>query len=296
MAAGRGALAPRPLRPRPELGRRLPADGRRTWPCGGSRSAFARPADYRAGGIDPESSKKLARAIGRGHGARHRLTTPTAASRPSSACWGPPASSRMSPGRSVEDAGEGQWDWSRWDRQVEILRRAGPEMGPAAGLRAGLRHAQVVSRVGALGALRLPGARPGLEDPVAVEPRPCGPGSSASSRPSPTATATGRDGAGAAGGDGHLRRDALSLGTGRRADLRHPRPVPQPWRLVGRRPLRRGRASAAHAPRALCRRGRAEPGLGHALRLVRRRPCPCCRPRPRRRGPGSISSTGTSIR
>ena len=32
--------------------------------------------------------------------------------------------------QTVEDAGEGQWDWSRWDRQVEILRRAGLKWAP----------------------------------------------------------------------------------------------------------------------------------------------------------------------
>ncbi len=32
--------------------------------------------------------------------------------------------------RSVENAGEGRWDWSRWDKQVEILHRAGLKWVP----------------------------------------------------------------------------------------------------------------------------------------------------------------------
>ncbi len=32
--------------------------------------------------------------------------------------------------QTVEDAGEGQWDWSRWDRQVEILENAGLKWVP----------------------------------------------------------------------------------------------------------------------------------------------------------------------
>lgn len=32
--------------------------------------------------------------------------------------------------QTVEDAGEGQWDWSRWDRQVEVLEEAGLKWVP----------------------------------------------------------------------------------------------------------------------------------------------------------------------
>ena len=90
---------------------------------------FTRPAEYRTGGIDAERLKTFAASIGpgmeldigddtdRGESALFRVLGATSVE--SYVTW-----------QSVEDAGEGKWDWSHWDRQVEILRRAGLKWAP----------------------------------------------------------------------------------------------------------------------------------------------------------------------
>jgi hypothetical protein len=90
---------------------------------------FVRPPDYRPGGIDPAALKKVCTQIGpgmeldigcdvdRGEAALFRVLGVTSIE--SYVTW-----------QTVEDAGQGKWDWSRWDRQVEILRGAGLKWAP----------------------------------------------------------------------------------------------------------------------------------------------------------------------
>jgi hypothetical protein len=90
---------------------------------------FARPADYRPGGIDPVALEKIRTRIGsgmeldfgcdvdRGEAALFRVLGVTSIE--SYVTW-----------QTVEDAGEGQWDWSHWDQQVAILRSAGLKWAP----------------------------------------------------------------------------------------------------------------------------------------------------------------------
>ena len=90
---------------------------------------FARPPDYRPGGIDPAMLAKVCTRIGpgmeldigcdvdRGEAALFRVLGVTSIE--SYVTW-----------QTVEDAGQGKWDWSRWDRQVEILRGAGLKWAP----------------------------------------------------------------------------------------------------------------------------------------------------------------------
>jgi len=90
---------------------------------------FSRPADYRPGGVDPAQLESLRSRIGpgmeltfggdadRGQAALMRVLGVTSVE--SYVTW-----------QTVEEAGHGQWDWSRWDRQTEILRSAELKWGP----------------------------------------------------------------------------------------------------------------------------------------------------------------------
>jgi hypothetical protein len=90
---------------------------------------FAPPQDYRPGGFDPARLDKLRARIGQGMELDLGCdATPAEAALykvlgfncvESYVLW-----------QTVEDAGEGQWDWSRWDRQVEVLKRAGLKWAP----------------------------------------------------------------------------------------------------------------------------------------------------------------------
>ncbi|MGO8751886.1 MAG: beta-galactosidase [Thermoguttaceae bacterium] len=91
--------------------------------------SFTRPSGYRAGGIDAEELKKFAASIGRGM----ELDIGDDTDRGESALFrvlGATSAESYVTWQSVEDAGEGKWDWSHWDRQVEILRRAGLKWAP----------------------------------------------------------------------------------------------------------------------------------------------------------------------
>ncbi len=90
---------------------------------------FAPPPDYRPGDIEPAALEKLRTRIGpgmeldigcdvdRGEAALFRMLGVTSIE--SYVTW-----------QTVEDAGQGKWDWSRWDRQVKILRGAGLKWAP----------------------------------------------------------------------------------------------------------------------------------------------------------------------
>jgi hypothetical protein len=91
--------------------------------------SFTRPADYRAGGIDQRKLEQFAASIGRGM----ELDIGDDTDRGESALFrmlGATSVESYVTWQSVEDAGEGRWDWSRWDRQVEILRGAGLKWAP----------------------------------------------------------------------------------------------------------------------------------------------------------------------
>lgn len=91
--------------------------------------AFDRPADYRPGGFDSAKLEAFRTRIGAGmeldlgcnatpaEAALYRMLGFTCVE--SYVTW-----------QTVEDAAEGQWDWSRWDQQVEILRAAGLKWAP----------------------------------------------------------------------------------------------------------------------------------------------------------------------
>jgi hypothetical protein len=88
---------------------------------------FSRPADY--GAIDPAAARKFHASFGQGM----ELDLGCNASRPEAAlirALGFTCVESYVTWQSVEDAGEGQWDWSRWDQQVEILQAAGLKWAP----------------------------------------------------------------------------------------------------------------------------------------------------------------------
>lgn len=90
---------------------------------------FSRPDAYRAGGFDAAQLDALRTHIGAGmeldlgcnatpaQAALYRMLGFTCVE--SYVTW-----------QTVEDEGEGQWDWSHWDRQVEILEHAGLQWAP----------------------------------------------------------------------------------------------------------------------------------------------------------------------
>jgi hypothetical protein len=90
---------------------------------------FSRPADYHAGGIDLTALNKIRSAAGQGM----ELDMGCDASPGEAALFralGYTSVESYVTWQTVEDAGEGQWDWSRWDRQVEILQAAGLKWAP----------------------------------------------------------------------------------------------------------------------------------------------------------------------
>lgn len=90
---------------------------------------FAQPTDYRPGQLDPAVLEAIRTRIGEGleltfgndvgpaEAALYRALGVTSVE--SYVTW-----------QTVEDAGQGKWDWSRWDRQVEILEGAGLKWVP----------------------------------------------------------------------------------------------------------------------------------------------------------------------
>ena len=91
--------------------------------------AFLKPDDYRPGGFDTAKLEALRAHIGAGmeldlgcdatpaQAALYRMLGFTCVE--SYVTW-----------QTVEEAGEGKWDWSHWDRQVEILEHAGLKWAP----------------------------------------------------------------------------------------------------------------------------------------------------------------------
>ena len=91
--------------------------------------AFTPPPDYRPGGFDTARLDALRTRIGAGmeldlgcdatpaQAAIYRMLGFTCVE--SYVTW-----------QTGEDEGEGKWDWSRWDRQVEILEHAGLKWAP----------------------------------------------------------------------------------------------------------------------------------------------------------------------
>ena len=90
---------------------------------------FCRPDDYRAGGIDPAKLDRFRTRIGAGM--EFDLGCDAT---PAEAAWakmlGVTSIESYVTWQTVEDAGEGQWDWRHWDRQVEVLERAGLKWAP----------------------------------------------------------------------------------------------------------------------------------------------------------------------
>ena len=91
--------------------------------------AFSRPDDYRSGGFDAASLEALRAHIGAGM----ELDLGCDATRAQAALYrmlGFTCVESYVTWQTVEDAGEGKWDWSHWDRQVEILEGAGLKWAP----------------------------------------------------------------------------------------------------------------------------------------------------------------------
>ncbi|MCX7014650.1 MAG: beta-galactosidase [Candidatus Sumerlaeota bacterium] len=95
--------------------------------------AFTRPAEYIEGGFDPRSlgavrvhagpGVEVVTGVGKTVEPPNRLNlmrTLGATSAETYVTW-----------QTVEDAGEGEWDWSQWDGQVENLRKTGMRWAPA---------------------------------------------------------------------------------------------------------------------------------------------------------------------
>lgn len=90
---------------------------------------FAPPRDYCPGGLAPDRLEKLRARIGQGMELDLGCdATPAEAALYSVLGFNCVESYVL--WQTVEDAGEGQWDWSRWDRQVEVLKRAGLKWAP----------------------------------------------------------------------------------------------------------------------------------------------------------------------
>ena len=90
---------------------------------------FSQPKDYRLGGFDPSKLEKLRTRIGEGM----ELDLGCNATPGEAALYkmlGFNCVESYVTWQTVEDAGEGQWDWSRWDRQVEVLKQAGLKWAP----------------------------------------------------------------------------------------------------------------------------------------------------------------------
>ncbi len=93
---------------------------------------FSKPADYAGGGLDPALVEKVRAQIGKGMeltfgagtgdvglGLAQLLRALGATSVESYVTW-----------QTVEDGGQGRWDWSRWDRQMDLLQQAGLKWVP----------------------------------------------------------------------------------------------------------------------------------------------------------------------
>lgn len=84
---------------------------------------WSRPADYSPGGTPPAAVEKLRTHIGPGM----ELCFGNDAQGPTAQllrALGTTSVESYVTWQTVEDTGENQWDWSRWDRQVEALREA----------------------------------------------------------------------------------------------------------------------------------------------------------------------------
>lgn len=92
-------------------------------------ASLTQPADYMPGQLDPDLFEVVRTRIGEGmeltfgndvgvaEAALYRALGVTSVE--SYVTW-----------QTVEDAGQGKWDWSRWDRQVDVLERAGLKWVP----------------------------------------------------------------------------------------------------------------------------------------------------------------------
>ena len=90
---------------------------------------FAKPKGYHFGGFDPAKLEKLRTHIGEGM----ELDLGCNASPGEAALYkmlGFNCVESYVLWQTVEDAGEGQWDWRQWDRQVEVLKQAGLKWAP----------------------------------------------------------------------------------------------------------------------------------------------------------------------
>jgi hypothetical protein len=90
---------------------------------------WSRPADYHPGGVDPARLEASRVHIGRGM----ELTFGTDTGRGQAAVLrslGATSVESYVTWQTVEDNGKEQWDWSRWDRQVEILEESGLKWVP----------------------------------------------------------------------------------------------------------------------------------------------------------------------
>ena len=91
--------------------------------------AFQRPAEYGMDGIDRTRVEKAHARIGAGLDLDFG-DDPTPTEAALLRALGATSAESYVSWESVEGAGRDRWDWSRWDRQVEILRRAGLKWAP----------------------------------------------------------------------------------------------------------------------------------------------------------------------
>ena len=90
---------------------------------------FSKPKDYRQGGFDAALIAKLRTRIGAGI----ELDLGCDATEAEASLYkmlGFNCVESYVTWQTVEDAGEGQWDWSKWDRQVAVLQQAGLKWAP----------------------------------------------------------------------------------------------------------------------------------------------------------------------
>ena len=92
--------------------------------------SLTRPADYVPGGTAPEVFEARRAHAGPGMEVTFGCVTVSAGQAKVFRALGATGAETYCTWQTVEDAGEGKWDWSRWDKQVQVLQQAGLKWVP----------------------------------------------------------------------------------------------------------------------------------------------------------------------
>ena len=92
--------------------------------------SLTRPADYAPGGTPPAVLESYRAHAGPGMELTFGCITASAGQAKVFRSLGATGAETYCTWQTVEDAGEGKWDWSRWDKQVQVLQEAGLKWVP----------------------------------------------------------------------------------------------------------------------------------------------------------------------